>query len=88
MAPKPANLDPTVRELREIKSLLQDLFIKAGQLDPTVRELREIKSLLQDLFIIEAARTGMKKAQARELVGVADERVSRIWKHFHVKGNK
>lgn len=49
-----------------------------------VTELREIKTLLQNLLIIEAARAGMTKAQARDLVGVADKRVSTVWKQINI----
>jgi hypothetical protein len=44
--------------------------------------LTRILSVLQDLLIIEAANAGLGKAQVREVVGVADARVSRIWRHL------
>ena len=50
--------------------------------DPILEELKTIKCLLQDLLIIMAARSGISKVEARKLVGVADFRLTGIWKHI------
>ena len=49
--------------------------------DPVVERLDAIHSVLQDLVIFEGARSGMSKADVRELLGVADSRVNRTWKY-------
>lgn len=49
--------------------------------DLIVQRLDAIHSVLQDLVIFEGARSGMSKAEVRELLGVADSRVNRTWKH-------
>ena len=57
----------------------------AKNIDPTFRKLEAIESLLQDLVIIQGALAGMSKAQAREMVGVANAHVSKIWRNIKVK---
>ncbi len=49
--------------------------------DPVVERLDAIHSVLQDLLIFEGARSGMGKADVRELLEVADSRVNRTWKY-------
>jgi len=55
---------------------------KPKHTDPVATELEKIHSVLQDFLIIECARSGMTKAQAREAVGVDNARVTRIWKNL------
>lgn len=50
--------------------------------DPVSEKLDAILRVLQDMLIIEAARAGIGKAEAREIAGVAAARVTRIWKHI------
>jgi len=55
---------------------------KPNQTDPTLKALTEIRSLLQDLLILEGARAGISKAELRKIVGVANSRVTRIYKNI------
>lgn len=48
--------------------------------DPVVDTLNSILSVLQDLLIIQAKQAGMKKAQVRNMLGVANDRVSETWR--------
>lgn len=52
--------------------------------DPVLQRLDAIHSVLQDLLIFEGAKAGMSKADMRMLLGVADSRVNRVWKHAKV----
>jgi len=54
---------------------------KPKQIDPANKKLEDIKTLLQDILIIQCALAGIGKGEARKIVGVADARVTRIWKH-------
>lgn len=54
--------------------------------DPVFRKLDQIHSALQDLFIIQARLAGIRKAEARAIVGVGDARVSRIWRAMRIPG--
>ncbi len=48
--------------------------------DPVVQRLDAIHSVLQDLFIIHAKLAGIRKTEARTIVGLGDARVTRIWR--------
>ena len=52
----------------------------SGGADPLVEKLDAIHSALQDLLIFEGARVGMTMAQVRQIVGVDNNRISRVWK--------
>ena len=58
---------------------------KQSNEDPVYAKLSEIQALLQDLLIIEGARAGISKSEVRNIVGVADARVTRVWKHLKIK---
>ena len=53
--------------------------------DPVLQVLSAIHSTVQDLLIIEGARAGISKAKVRQIVGVADARVTRVWKHLKLR---
>lgn len=53
----------------------------SGGADPLVEKLDAIHSALQDLLIFEGARVGMTMAQVRKMLGVDNNRVSRIWQY-------
>jgi hypothetical protein len=55
---------------------------KAKLTDPVAKQLGEIQTLLQDILIIQCAMAGIKKSEARKIVGVADARVSSTWRHI------
>ena len=55
---------------------------KLKQTDPIAKKLDEIKTLLQDILIIQCATAGIKKSEARRIVGVADARVSSTWRYI------
>ena len=57
---------------------------KPKQTEPVAKKLEDIELLLQDILIIQCAIAGIKKGEARKIVGVADSRVSRIWRHIKV----
>ncbi len=48
--------------------------------DAVLQKLDTITSVLQDLFIMQAKLAGMNKGRVRAIVGVADARVSRVWR--------
>lgn len=48
--------------------------------EPVIQKLDEISIVLQNMLIIECARAGIKKSNAREIVGCDMNRVTRIWK--------
>jgi hypothetical protein len=50
--------------------------------DPNLKALIEIRTLLEDLLIIEDARAGISKGEIRKIAGVANSRVTRIWKNL------
>lgn len=50
--------------------------------DPVTDRLTEILTVVQDMLIIQAANAGMGKPQVRKILGVADARVSRVWRHL------
>lgn len=50
------------------------------EVNPVVDKLDAIHAALQELFILQARLAGMKKASVRAIVGVADARVTRIWR--------
>jgi hypothetical protein len=52
--------------------------------DPLLDEVRGIRGLLEDLLILECARTGMKRDDLRAIVGVDNNRISRIARHVKV----
>jgi len=56
--------------------------------DKVVEELQEIKSLLQDILIIQGARAGLKKSKIREMLGVANSRVTSVWQHLDFKNQE
>ncbi len=56
--------------------------------DPVTDKLSEVLTVLQDILILQAANTGMSKAQARKIVGVADARISRVWRHIKKNSKK
>jgi len=49
---------------------------------PLLESLEAIHSTLQDLLIFEGCRNGMRKEQVRKMLGVNNNRVSRVWKHL------
>lgn len=51
-------------------------------IDPVTKQLLSIKEILQHLLIIESAKAGLSKEQARQLVKMDGKRVSRIWKNL------
>ena len=53
--------------------------------DKVIEELQQIKSLLQDILIILGKSAGLKMSKVREMLGVANKRVSSIWQHLEVK---
>jgi len=55
---------------------------KPKSIDPVIRKLEEINAVLKDLLILECARSGIGKAEVRRIVGVADSKVTRIWKRL------
>lgn len=59
---------------------LGDMPRKEEPPDPVLRKLEAIHATLQDTLILHAKAAGLTKSHARELVGVADARVGRIWK--------
>jgi hypothetical protein len=61
---------------------------KPKTIDPIAEKLESISITLQDLLILECARAGMSKAEVRKIVGVADARVSRIWKNIKTKSDE
>lgn len=50
--------------------------------DPVAAQLETILDVLQDILILQCATAGIGKAQTRVIAGVADARVTRIWKHL------
>ncbi len=52
--------------------------------DRIIKELQDIKTLLQNLLIIQGAMVGMKKADVRNMVGIASSRVTSIWKEMSI----
>jgi hypothetical protein len=48
------------------------------------KKVVSIESLLQDKLIIQCSQVGISKGQTRTIVGVADAKVSRIWKNIKV----
>lgn len=50
--------------------------------DPVIGMLSAIHTTVQDLLILEGAKAGIGKGEVRKIVGVADARVTRIWKHL------
>lgn len=50
--------------------------------DPIAQRLSEILTAVQNMLIIQAAGAGIGKAEVRKIVGVADSRVSSIWRHL------
>ncbi len=56
--------------------------------DPNTEMLSAIHRTIQDLLILEGAKAGMGKADVRKIVGVADARVSRIWKSIRISQSK
>lgn len=55
---------------------------KAKQTEPIAKKLEDIETLLQDILIIQCATAGIKRGETRKIVGVADARVNKIWKHI------
>jgi hypothetical protein len=55
---------------------------RTGEGDSVVEALAGVQAALQDLFILQARLAGMKKSSVRAIVGVADARVSRIWREI------
>lgn len=51
---------------------------------PLAKEIATLQSLVQDILIIQAAQAGIKKAEARKIVGVDANRVTRVWKHLRL----
>ena len=49
--------------------------------DPILGELQAIRAALENLLILECARTGMKREDLRVIVGVDNNRISRIARH-------
>ena len=58
---------------------------KQSNEDRVLAKLTEIHTVLQDLLTIEGARAGISKSEVRNIVGVADARVTRVWKHLKIK---
>jgi hypothetical protein len=54
--------------------------------DPILEELHAIRGVLENLLILECARTGMKRGNLREIVGVDNNRISRIARHVRPTG--
>ena len=50
--------------------------------DTVVDRLDAIVALLQDLFIFEATRAGLSRGQVRSILGINNNRVSRVAKHL------
>lgn len=50
--------------------------------DPVLEKLAAIHTTLQDILIVQARQAGASKARARAIAGVADARVSRIWREL------
>ncbi len=50
--------------------------------DVVVQKLEEVNTILQNLLILECALAGIKKAEARKIVGCDMNRVTKIWKHI------
>lgn len=61
---------------------------KPANPDPNLKALHEIRTLLEDLLIIEGARAGISKSEIRKIAGVANARVTRIWKHIQPESDK
>lgn len=55
---------------------------KPKNIDPIAKKLEDIEMLLQDILIIQCALAGIKKSEARKIVGVADSCVSQVWRHI------
>jgi len=55
---------------------------QSAGLDGVLKRLDAIDDVLRDLLIIQAKRAGIKKSSARAIAGVADARVSRIWREI------
>lgn len=62
----------------------------AKRTTPSAEEklLTKILAALQDLLIIQAATVGLGKPETRRIAGVADARVSRIWRHINKTSKK
>ncbi len=58
------------------------------KVDPVLREIKEVKYLLQALVVINAARVGMTKHQARTTAKLASKTVSGIWKKIKLDDKK
>lgn len=54
----------------------------ATSVDPLIEKLTAIHTTLQDILILHARQAGANKARARAIAGVADARVSRIWREL------
>jgi hypothetical protein len=50
--------------------------------DPLLEKLTAIHATLQDILIVQVRQAGANKARARAIAGVADSRVSRIWREL------
>jgi len=55
--------------------------------DPMLEELRGIRGVLEDLLILECARTGMNRPALRAVVGVDNNRISRIARYVRKAGS-
>ena len=49
--------------------------------DPILGELQAIRGAIENLLILECARTGMKREDLRAIVGVDNNRISKIARH-------
>ncbi len=54
---------------------------KAQQTDPVLEKLESINSTLIDLFILQAKLAGVKKDKVRIILGVGDNRITKVWPH-------
>lgn len=54
--------------------------------DKIADKLDKISRTLDDILIIECARSGMTKAQTKNIVGGDTNNITRIWKHIKSKG--
>ncbi len=56
------------------------------QSEPVLQEFRAIRGVLESMLIIACARTGMKREDLRAIVGVDNNRISRIARHVKSSG--
>ena len=74
-------MNAIVTHFKPSKKRRMEMARNSPEQDPVVNRLDAILALLQDLFILEATRAQVTRGGVRTILGVRNERISRVMKH-------